>query len=73
MAQFSNGFADGQPPQNLDNFDISAEGTTSIVSLVGLVDLLTALETELATLPSPLELFAMELRDGIAESLEAPE
>ena len=73
MKNLNNGSAVSPPPQNLDNFDISVEGTPSIMSLTGLVDLLTALETELATLPIPLSLFATELRDGISVSLAVTE
>ena len=69
MSQCSDTPGGNQLPQEPDNLGISAEGTTSIMSLTGLMDLLSALEPELAELPTPLDLFATELRDGIAASI----
>ena len=46
---------------------------TPIYSLEGLVDLLVALESEIASLPTPASLFATELVDSIAASLAVKE
>ena len=60
---------DGPPQPDTPPF----EKTTPTLSLSGLRDLLAALELELASLPSPTGLFAMELRECLEEKLEGSE
>ena len=60
---------DGPPQPDTPRF----EKTTPTLSLSGLRDLLAALELELASLPSPTGLFAMELRECLEEKLEGSE
>ena len=73
MSYSSNGSVEGQFPPEPDNLDISLGKCTSIISLSGLADLLSALESEIGRLPAPYPLFADELEDGIATLLEVGE
>ena len=73
MSQSNNVPVGGQFPPGPENLDISLEGGSSIISLSGLADLLSALEFEIGSLPSPYPLFARELEAGISASLEVAE
>ena len=73
MSYFNDGPVDGQFPPEPANLNISLVKCTSIISLTGLIDLLSALDPEISELPSPYPLFARELMDGIAASLQVAE
>ena len=73
MKNLSNTPADGQPPQEPENLPLPHGDDTPIMSLAGLLDLLTVMEPELADLPSPLPLFSRELAAGILERLGVSE
>ena len=57
----------------LEGIQLPQGSDTPIMSLAGVADLLTAMESELADLPSPLPLFSRELAAGILERLGVSE
>ena len=64
---------DGMIPQtNLVDKPAQLGGTTPTVSLPGLLDLLSALGTEINELPDPTSLFAHELARTISEAVGLP-
>ena len=73
MTYFNNQSGDGQRLPEPDDLTLPQGGTTPIMSLIGLVDLLSALEPELSELPEPYPLFARELASGILERMGVSE
>lgn len=73
VTQFNNDPSGGQHLPNPDDLTLPQGGTTPIMSLTGLVDLLSALEPELSELPPPYPLFAHELTVGILDRLGVKE
>ena len=69
MTQFNNDPSDGQCLPDHENLPVPNGDDTPIMSLTGVADLLSAMESELAVLPSPYPLFAKELASGILEQL----
>ena len=73
MAQFTNDPGDGQRLPDHENLPVPDGDDTPIMSLAGVADLLTAMELELADLPSPYPLFAHELAAGILDRIGVKE
>ena len=73
MAHSSNGLAEGQFPPERDDLNLSLGKHASIVSLGGLLDLISALDAEISEMPYPYPRFAHELADGIAASTKVAE
>ena len=69
MTHCSDGLDAGQSASEANDSVISLGQTTSIMSLPGVADLLTAMESKLAVLPPPYPLFARELVSGILERM----
>ena len=65
MTQFNNDPSDGQCLPDHENLPVPNGDDTPIMSLPGVADLLTAMESKLAVLPPPSPLFARALVSGI--------